>query len=96
MTVESNYAIAITKLSDWFKNLAPVYQPVRRKKKNQSRLARAIFPRALSKLHEIARNLDWFIGLLAPAVIGGSNHFGICFTTLSLGKSVTLVNKWDR
>ena len=31
------------------------------------------FSRALSKLHEIATNLDWFIALFAPAVIGRSN-----------------------
>ena len=39
MTVESNYAIAIATLSDWFKNLTPVYQPMRRKTKTG-----AIFP----------------------------------------------------
>ena len=46
MTVESNYAIKIATLSDWFKNLAPVYQPMRKKIQNQSRLATvcAIFP----------------------------------------------------
>ena len=37
MTFESNYAIAIATLSDWFKNLAPVYQPVRRKTKANAR-----------------------------------------------------------
>ena len=33
MTVESNYAIAIATLCDWFKNLALVYQAMRRKTK---------------------------------------------------------------
>ena len=33
MTVESNYVIAIAKLSDWLKNLAPVFQPMRSKTK---------------------------------------------------------------
>ena len=42
------------------------------------------FFRALSKLHGIAKNLDWFMALFAPAVIGRSNYFGICFTALSL------------
>ena len=42
MTVESNYAIAISSLSDWFRNLAPVYQPMKRKTKDQSQLASAI------------------------------------------------------
>ena len=31
ITVESNKPIAIATLGDWFKNLAPVYQPMRRK-----------------------------------------------------------------
>ena len=30
MTVYSNYAIAIAKLSDWFKKFAPVYQTMKR------------------------------------------------------------------
>ena len=30
MTVESNYMIALAMLTDWFKNLAPFYQPMRR------------------------------------------------------------------
>ena len=33
MAVESSYAIAIATLRDWFKNLAQVYQPLRRKTK---------------------------------------------------------------
>ena len=41
------------------------------------------FSRALSKLHGIAKNLDYFIALFASAVIGGSNYFGISFTTLT-------------
>ena len=41
------------------------------------------FSCALSKLHGIARNLDWLIALSAPAVIGRGNYFGICFTTLN-------------
>ena len=31
---------------------------------------RAIFSRALRKLHGITRNCDWFIALFAPVVIG--------------------------
>ena len=86
MTVENNYAIAIATLSDWFKNLPPVYQPIRRKKqlgkpKPISTCTRD-FSRALSKLYGIATNVDWFFALFAPAVIGRSNYFGICFTTL--------------
>ena len=31
MIVERNNTIAITTLSDWFKNLAPVFQPIKTK-----------------------------------------------------------------
>ena len=48
MTAESNYAIAIAKLIGWFKNLAPVSQPMRNKNQNHSDLARAIFPALLA------------------------------------------------
>ena len=33
MTDESNYVIAIAKLSDWLKKLEPVFQPMRIKTK---------------------------------------------------------------
>ena len=36
-------------------------------------LHRRFFPRALSKLHMIVRNSDWFSALIAPFVIGQSN-----------------------
>ena len=41
MTRESNYAIAT--VSDWLKNLAPVFQPNEKQNQNQSHLVRAIF-----------------------------------------------------
>lgn len=71
MTVESNFAIAITTHSDWLQNLAPVGYPLD-----------ALSSRAWSKSHVIARNSDWFIALFAPDVIGRSKHFGICFSTV--------------
>ena len=77
MTIESNYVIAIATLSDWFKNLVTVFQPMKRKTKTKRD-----FSRALSKLHGIVMNFDWFTALFAPAVIGRSNYFDICFTTL--------------
>ena len=40
------------------------------------------FSRALSELHAIARNFDWFIALSAPVVIGRSNCFGFSFSTV--------------
>ena len=82
MTVESNYANAIATLSDWFKNQAPFYQPMRRKTKTNRHLHVRI-SRASSQLHGIATNLDWFVAQFEPAVIARSNYFGICFTTLN-------------
>ena len=81
MTVESNFtiAIAIATPSDWLKNLAPVFQPMRGKTKTTP-WARD-FSRLLSKLQVIARNSDWFIALFAPNVIGRSDYFGIGFST---------------
>ena len=78
MTVESNYVIAITKLSDWLKRLAPVFQA---KPKPVAPCTRD-FSRASSELHVIARNGDWFIALSAPVVIGRSNCFGFGFSTV--------------
>ena len=45
MTVEINYAIAIAMLSDWLKNLAPVFQPMRNKTKNNRSFYARLFPR---------------------------------------------------
>ena len=81
MTVKSNYAIAIiATLSDSFKHLGPIEgkpKPITTCMHDSSC--------ALSKLHVIATNLDWFIALFTPAVIGRSNcyYFGISFTTLN-------------
>ena len=50
MTVESNYAIKIATLSDWFKNLSPVRQPMKMKTKTNPTFRRN-FSRALGKLH---------------------------------------------
>ena len=72
MTVESKYAIAIAVLSDWLKNLAPVFQLMRNKTKTNRTLYER-FSRAFSRLQVIARNSDWFIAVFALAVIGRSN-----------------------
>ena len=45
MSVDSNYAIAIATLSDWFKKLAPVNQLMRRKGKTNQDLHARLFPR---------------------------------------------------
>ena len=83
MTVESNYAVAVATASDWLKNLALVFQPMRKKTKTNRTLRARSFPRALSKLQAIARNSGCFIALFAPAVIGRGNYFDIGFSTVS-------------
>ena len=83
MTVESNYAIAIATLSDLVKNLTPVYQHPARRKSKPIATCRRDFSLSLSELHGIATNFDRFDTLFAPAIIGRSNYFGICFTTFN-------------
>ena len=82
MTVESDYVIAIAKLSDWLKRLAPVFQPMRSKTKTNHAPCTRDFSRASSELQVIARNCDWFMALSAPVVIGRSNCFGFGFSTV--------------
>ena len=82
MTVKSYYVIAIAALSDWLKRLAPVFQPIRIKTKNQSHNVRVIFSRASSELQLIAGNFDWFMELFVPLVIGRSNCLGFGFSTV--------------
>ena len=82
MTVESNYMIAIAKLSDWLKRLAPVFQLMRIKTKTNSALCTRDFSRASSELQVIARNCDRVIALFVPVVIGRSNCFGFGFSTV--------------
>ena len=81
MTVESNYAITIATLNDWFKSLAPVFQLIRSKTKTNWTLCTPFFP-GFSKLQVTARYSDWFIVLFAPVVIGRSNYFGFGFSTV--------------
>ena len=45
MTVESNYAIVIHTVGDWFQNLASVYQPMRGNTKTNSDLNARFFTR---------------------------------------------------
>ena len=44
MTVESSYAIAIATLSDWLKDLAPEFRPMRSKTKTNRTLHARLFP----------------------------------------------------
>ena len=72
----------ITSLSDWFKVLAPFFQPIRVKPKPI--VVRACtFSRALRRLRVITSSFDWFTGLSPTFLIGQSNYFGFGFTTLN-------------
>ena len=82
MTVESNYVIAITTLSDWLITLAPQFFNQRESKPKPIAPCTRDFSRALSELQVIARNYDWFIAQPAPVVIGRSNCFGFGFSTV--------------
>ena len=45
MTVESNYSIAMASLSDWLKNLVPVFQPMKSETKVNRTFYGRFFPR---------------------------------------------------
>ena len=45
MTVESNYSIAMAALSDWLKNLVPVFQPMKSETKVNPTFYGRFFPR---------------------------------------------------
>ena len=81
MTAESNHVIAIATLSDWLKNLEPVFHPMRSETKTA--VCTRDFSRALSKLQVMTRNSDWFIALFAPVVIGRNYYLGISFSTVN-------------
>ena len=67
--MENYYAIAIATLSDWVKDIAPVFERMRNQGKPMVSCTRD-FSRAFSNLVVIAKNSDWFIVLFAPVVIG--------------------------
>ena len=75
MTVESNYAIAIPSLSDWLKNLALVFQPMKSKTKTNC----TMYTRFFSRFGQITV-LDWFIALCVPDVIGRSHQFSVGYS----------------
>ena len=79
MTVESALTIEIATVSDWLKNLTPVFHPMRSKTKTNRTLYARFFPR----FEQVTSDSDWFIvHLLAHVVIGWSNNFGIGFSTV--------------
>ena len=65
MTVESNYANAVATLIDWFKNLAPFYQPIR--EGNPKPIATQLRARFFPRYEQVIRNCDEF-GLVHCAV----------------------------
>ena len=81
VTFETDYAIAIATRSDWLKNVAPVFQPIRSRTKT-NHTSTHDFSRPLSKLLVISRNSDRLIALFSPFVIGRSSHFGIGIWTV--------------
>lgn len=74
MTVKSNYVTAT--LSNWLKNLVPVFQSM----KSKIGTINCVF--FLGFEQEIEKNSDWFLVLFAPMVIGRINWFTIGFSTV--------------
>ena len=56
MTVESNYAIMIATLSDWFKSPAQVFQPIRSKTK----INRTLYARFFPRFEQVTSNCEVF------------------------------------
>ena len=54
MTVESSYPSAIATLSDWPKNLAPVFQPMRSKTKTKTKCA--LYARLCLRFEQVTSN----------------------------------------
>ena len=78
MTVESNYAITISAITDYLKNLAPIFQPMTNKTKSNSTFYAQLVP----PLNKVSRNSDWLIALFAPGLmIGWSYYFGTGLST---------------
>ena len=73
----------ITSLSDWFKVLAPFFQPIRKVKPKPIVAFACTFSRALCRLRVITSSFDWFTGLSPSFLIGQSNNFGFGSTTLN-------------
>ena len=81
----------ITSLSDWFKVLSPLFQPIRSETKTNRGSHVHIFP-ALCRLRVITASFDWFTGLSPFFLIGRSNYFGFGFRLkLALFEMFTLI-----
>ena len=64
----------ITSLSDWFKVLAQLFQPIRSETKTNRGSRVHIFPR-FCRLRVITSIFEGFTGLSPPFLIGQSNYF---------------------
>ena len=73
--------LTISTLSDWLKNLTPVFQSMKGKTK-PIHIFYTPFAHALSKFRVIVWNCDWFITRFAPVIIGQSKYFGMAFPQL--------------
>jgi len=85
LIVESNSHLrlfCITTLSDWLKNLAPLYQPIRSTPKTNHDMLAHVFPHFVMSTC-IALSFDWFTGLFVSLVIGQSDYFDFGFRTLN-------------
>ena len=65
----------ITSLSDWFKVLAPLFQPIRSETKTNRGSRVHIFPRLRCRLRVITPSFDWFTRVSPSFLIGQSNYF---------------------
>ena len=71
----------IASLSDWFKVLAPFFQPLRSETETNRGL-RVHISRAFCRLRVITSSFDWFTALSPSFLLDHSNYFGFGFTTL--------------
>ena len=69
MTVQINCAIVIATLTDWLKNLVPVFFNQYGAKPKPIAPCTRDFSHALRKLRVITRISDWFIALFSTVVI---------------------------
>ena len=91
MTVKSNDAIAIAMLTDWPKNLTPVFQLMKCKTKSNCTLNMWFYEQVTGILLEF---FFWFTVLFAPVVIGQSNFLGMSFWTVYLKATLTLMSSF--
>ena len=84
----------ITSLSDWIKVLAPFFDQSEVKPKPIVACS-CTFPRALCRLQEVTSSFDWFTGLSPFVLIGQSNYFGFCLTTLDWNSLYMLTGWFD-